>query len=247
MWPERSRDTLYFLLGPGLFTLAVALTFAISPWPVPIPAQGAMLGVAPALILVAMAGVGVCLAPRAGISSPPPVRDRAAWRKILVHTIVPGAAVGALLLFLDMQWGFTSTALQGLGVTWVHVPLPQSLLHYGAGGVLVEALYRLIPLPILTWLISGVILQGRAREAVFWTLAALTSLMEPVGLMGAGLNVQLGVILIAVYGANLLEAYHLKRFGWPAPLLFRAALYLVWHCFGPYLLPAESMLYPGPH
>lgn len=247
MRQERARDPLYFLLGPGLFTIAVALVFALDPWPVPVAAQGAMLGLGPAVIIVALAWVGVSLAPRAGISSPPALRDRSAWLRILLHTIAPGAAIGAVLLFLDLQWGFTSAALRSLGVSWVHVPLPHSLLHYGAGGVLVEALYRLIPLPILTWLISGVILRGRAREAVFWTLAALTSLLEPLGLLSAGLNVQLGVIVAAVYAANLLEAYHFKRFGWAAPLLFRAALYLVWHCFGPYLLPPESMLYPGQH
>lgn len=243
---SKRRELAIFLLGPAALTLVTATIFRVYPWPVPLEAQGKLLGFAPASVILALAVLGLMCARRAGVPDTPALSDGAIWKKIFIATVPLGLFCGALLLAADVFFGFTSAAVSAIDVSWVHVPLPESLLHYSAGAVLLECLYRLIPLPILTWLISGVLMKGRAREPVFWALAVLTSLFEPAGFLAVGgINLQLATLLVFVFGVNLVEAAHYKRFGWSAPLIFRLALYLVWHCVGPYLLPADSMLYPG--
>ena len=94
---------------------------------------------------------------------------------------------------------------------------------------------------------------GRLRRRdglVFWSLAFLTSLIEPASQLGLGKpGAEAGflMLLAVTFAANVFEAIELRRFGWPAPILFRLAFYGVWHCFGPYLFPVHSILYPGPH
>jgi membrane associated rhomboid family serine protease len=76
------------------------------------------------------------------------------------------------------------------------------------------------------------------RSALFWTLAFLSALIEPLSqapLAGA----EPGLVW-ALFGFivlfNLSEAALWRRFGWPAPILSRLAFYAIWHVvFGPVL------------
>ncbi|OGT71581.1 MAG: hypothetical protein A3H44_14065 [Gammaproteobacteria bacterium RIFCSPLOWO2_02_FULL_57_10] len=199
--PAKRRDLTVFLLGPAAITLIIAVVYKVAPWPVPLQAQAELLGITPVVIVLTLAVLGLLCSRAAGIPDIPPKGDRNTWKSILLATVPLGLLGGALLLAADALFGFTSVAIQAIGVTWAHVPLPQSLL---------------------------------------------TSLLEPAGFLAAGgVNLQLATLLLIVFAINVLEAAHYKRYGWAAPLLFRMALYLVWHCFGPYLLPADSILYPG--
>jgi hypothetical protein len=73
---------------------------------------------------------------------------------------------------------------------------------------------------------------------LFWTLAFLSALIEPLSqapLAGA----EPGLVW-ALFGFivlfNLSEAALWRRFGWPAPILSRLAFYAIWHVvFGPVL------------
>jgi hypothetical protein len=244
------RDVLYFLAGPALIAAGAATAFHLWPWPVPIASQ-AQVFQAPVVALILLAGAaGVTMSSRFDLPSAPALRDGAAWGRIALATIGAGALFGAALLGLDAVFGITAGAAKALGASWVNVALPASLAHYAAGGVLVECLYRLAPIPILGWLIGTVLLRRRANAAVFWSLAVVTSLLEPaaqLALVRPGAMAAVTVMIVLTFAANLFEAVEFRRFGWPAPILFRLAFYAVWHCFGPYLSPASSILYPGPH
>lgn len=244
------RDALYFVLGPALVTLAAVAAFQAHPWPVPLPAQAQLLQPAPATVILLLGLVGAWLSHRAGLPSAPGLRDGAQWRRLLIVALGSGAAFGVALFGIDAATGLSVGAAKALGVSWINVPLPQSLAHYGAAGVLLECIYRIFPIPLLMWLIGRVMLKGRADGPVFWTLALLTSLIEPasnLALARPGAVAALAMLLVVAFAANLFEAVEFRRHGWPAPILFRLAFYGVWHCFGPYLVSTQSLLYPGAH
>ncbi len=244
------RNSILFLAGPALVTFIVALVFRFNPWPVPIPAQGQILQLIPVGFILGLGCIGVTLSPLVGLPGAPALADLARWRSVLIASLVPGFVFGATLFWLDATFGIASSAVANLGATWVNLPLPQSLGHFAAAAVLVECVYRLIPIPIFTWLVSRVGFRGRFESPTFWALAILTSLVEPVSQLGlkVGLiSAALASLIVLTFAANLFEARHLRRHGWPAPILFRLSFYAVWHCFGPYLLSPSSILYPGQH
>jgi hypothetical protein len=244
------RDALYFILGPALVTVAAVAAFQLHPWSVPLPAQAQLLQPAPASVVLLLGLVGVWLSNRAGLPSAPGLRDGPQWRRLLIVAIGSGLVFGVALFGIDAATGLSAGAAKALGVSWINVPAPQSLAHYGAAGVLLECVYRIFPIPLLMWLVGRVMLKGRADGPVFWALALLTSLIEPasnLALARPGAVAALAMLLVVAFAANLFEAVEFRRHGWPAPILFRLAFYGVWHCFGPYLVSTHSLLYPGVH
>lgn len=244
------RDALYFILGPALITLAAVAAFQFHPWPVPLPSQAQLLQPAPAGVVLLLGLAGAWLSNRAGLPSAPSLRDGPRWRRLLIVAVGSGLVFGVALFGIDAATGLSVGAAKALGVSWINVPAPQSLAHYGAAGVLLECIYRIFPIPLLMWLVARVMLKGRADGPVFWTLALLTSLIEPasnLALARPGAAAALGMLVVVAFAANLFEAFEFRRHGWPAPILFRLAFYGVWHCFGPYLVSTHSLLYPGIH
>ena len=117
------------------------------------------------------------------------------------------------------------------GLASIHIAFPASLLIYPGGAIIVEILYRLFLVPALLWVISTWILRGRAQTATFWTLAALTSLIEPLG--DLALREQGWIPCAAVfaqdYALNLAQAWVFRKRGFFAAIVLRTAFYLVWH------------------
>ena len=56
----------------------------------------------------------------------------------------------------------------------------------------------------------------------------------------------MGVSLEAV-ASQIVYAFMLRRFGWPAPILMRFGYYLLVRVFSGYFYPPFSESYPGPH
>ena len=188
--------------------------------------------------------------PSSGIAGGASIGRSGALAQCFDRVLGPGFVFGVALFWLDATFSIASGAVGNLGATWVNLPLPQSLGHFAAAAVLIECVYRLIPIPIFTWLVSRVGFGGRFESSTFWTLATLTSLIEPVSqleLKVGLISAPLASLMVLTFAANLFEARHLRRHGWPAPILFRLSFYAVWHCFGPYLLSPSSILYPGQH
>jgi hypothetical protein len=66
----------------------------------------------------------------------------------------------------------------------------------------VEVSYRLLAVPMLLWLISGLVLRGRWQVQVFWLLAVLSSPVEPVSQNLAAIMTRVSMYLMwhVVYG-----------------------------------------------
>jgi hypothetical protein len=67
---------------------------------------------------------------------------------------------------------------------------------------------------------------------LFWALAVLTSLLEPLGMLAdlqvlpVGLMVFLGMALFSI---NFTQAVFFRKYGFLASILVRLGFYLVWH------------------
>jgi hypothetical protein len=154
-----------------------------------------------------------------------------AGRRLLLPLLV-GVVGGFLTIGTDVLGGVLAT-VETLTGQAVNVAFPGSLLVYSAAAVHQELRFLLLPLPVLLWLISDVLLRGRGQKLTFWTLAALSSAIEPalqamalLNIFGAGVVVTLVSLGFAV---NLASAVFLRRYGLLAAVLVRLGYYLVWH------------------
>lgn len=123
--------------------------------------------------------VGIWLSHRTGF--PAAWDSRISIRHRLFYPIVWGIGIGMALVAHDLVLHWTAAYKEIIGAPTFNVvaPFPGPLLFYSGGAVIVEVFYRLLPVPLLLWLVSNLALRGRHRETVFWVLAALTSLIEP--------------------------------------------------------------------
>ncbi|MBN1221495.1 MAG: hypothetical protein JXM69_21420 [Anaerolineae bacterium] len=181
------------------------------------------------ILITGLGAVALKLAPKAGFCElwDPTVSNR----QRLIIPIMVGAAFGI------MQIGLVSLML-GLEIPMVGFPL--SIPVYLSGGILMEILYHLIPMALLMWFITGVLLKGKWQEQVFWIMAILLSLLEPVAQtmgmyqMGILSNALLATILFGyIFAANLTPLYFFRKYGFLAPVVWRLANYLIWHIIWP--------------
>jgi hypothetical protein len=155
-------------------------------------------------------------------------------RKRLLLPALVGLGLGIVNLTLQAFTGSAQVMAGAAHVSSINVAFPASLLFYSGGAIILEALYRLVLITLPLWLIANLILRKRGQTQVFWVLALLTSALEPAEQMSflAGHLELMLVSGIAIYGMNVFEFHLLRRYGFLAPLVFRLALYLVWHIVG---------------
>ena len=187
----------------------------------------------PVIGVVALVG-GLCvwLQPRVGVPAllDPDVSNR---KRVLIPVLV-GLGVGTINLVVQTTTGLAHTVAEIANIRAINVPFPDSIAFYTGGAIILEAIYRLIGITLPLWLIANVILRGRGRTVVFWILALLICVHEPIaqasilaGHPGLMIASALSTFPIDVFGMFLL-----RRAGWLAPLSFRLALYLVAHVGG---------------
>ena len=230
------RDLTLFALGPGLLAVGIAGLFFAHPWPVPYAVQARSYDPLFFGPVLALGGLGVWLSSRIGAASAPPFRDRAAWLQLLAVAGLTGLAFTAISAVLDLEFGLSRVAAQAIGQTSINVPFPASIAHYAFGAVIEECIGRLIPIPILAWLIGSLVLRGRHRTLVFWLVAALASVPEPLGqaMPLATRAPALALIVAGVeYPGTLILAWLLRRFGWPVLIIARLVQELSWHVLWP--------------
>jgi hypothetical protein len=187
----------------------------------------------PLIGVVAVAGgVSVWLGPRVGL--PGLWEPSISTRKRLLLPALVGLGLGVSNLTLQAFTGFVQIMAAAANVSSINVAFPASLWFYSGGAILVETLYRLIPITLPLWLISNVILRKRGQTQVFWVLALLTSALEPAEQISflAGHPALMLVAGGATYGMNVFEAHLWRRYGFLAPLGLRLAEYFVWHVVG---------------
>lgn len=226
-------NALLFAAVPAAAAVAVAAYVDAHPPEFAHASQAAALQIAALAPLLAGGVLGVFLSVWSGMTADP---LRANFSRMLTLSAMSGVLFGAAALATDHYAGFSGLIAAKLGVKSIHIAFPASAYVYAAGAVAVECLYRLIPVSILYAVVARLIFKGRGEAGVFWTLAALSSLIEPLSQAPlAGAEPDLVWLLFGfIFLFNLSEAALWRRFGWPAPIVSRLAFYAVWHVvFGP--------------
>jgi hypothetical protein len=190
-----------------------------------IPSVQAAMFTWPVVIILAVLGfIGLWLTRRTGF---PDLWDAYISNKqrLLIPTLL-GLGTGAILVLLDL--------IQPVGE--IHIPFPFSIPYYAYAAIASEILFRLFPIPLFVWLFSSLLLKHRWQEQIFWGVAIVLSLPEPLAQIGV--TYQMGMLdqpiltlLLAtvIFGANLISAYLFRKSGFLAPLAMRLSIYLVWH------------------
>lgn len=194
------------------------------------PAQAAYFAW-PAIGIFTMVGAAAAwLAGRTGF--PAPWSDWVKTRQAVLLPVALGLALSVAPVIIDLFTGYAARLAATRGVAQQHTGYVEMLLIFSAAAVIVELVYRLALIPLLLWLVSSVLLRGRGRAPIFWTLAALTSLIEPLTQLPdshviAGLPA--AILVLNGFGVNLVQAACLWRYGFLAAITVRVAYYLVWH------------------
>lgn len=206
----------------------VKLALTLFPQVLRSPAQAKVFEWQFLALWAALGFAGVSLSERTGF---PPAWAKGSARSRLLIPALWGVVFGLLAIATDAATGWTKAVAAKLGQSSIHIPFPASVLIYPGGAVIVEILYRLFLIPVLLWIVSSLLLRGKGREATFWTLAALTSLLEPLGDLGLrdqGLPT-MAAVFAQDYVLNFTQAWFFRRQGFLAAIVVRVAFYLVWH------------------
>lgn len=174
--------------------------------------------------LIALGGLGIWLAPRTGFADLLDWRVSAYERWTLPLFIGMGFAVADVAIFKRVLHPEPIT-----GLTPFMQPFPYSLLLFGSGALYTDCLYRLVPLPLLMWLIGRFVLRNERSERLFWALALLSSLVEPLEQLITDSPALMAYSFGTGYAMNLLQAVLFRRFGFGAGLAVRLGHYALWH------------------
>ena len=229
---RREPTSFFIFLGMMGFVVLAKILLALIPTPFTNSSQTAVF-TWPAIVVFAAAGLlGVLLSQRIGLPAFWEGRN-ALWQRLGLPIVI-GIILGAVILVLQITTHFNDVSLHETGVKSVDIPLPTALYVYPAAAVLVEILYRLLPVPLLVWGIGNVILRGRFHTAVFWVVAALVATLEPLSQSVVFLHHPEILIPLSafIYGVNLVGMWLFWRYGFVAALLLRIGFYLVWHLGG---------------
>ena len=150
--------------------------------------------------------------------------------------VLTGLGLGIVAVISDLIAQSSVILAQVLGSQF-NVAFPGSVFASVGGSVIWEAFFLIIPLPILLWIISNVVLRGRGQTQTFWVLAVISALSEPA-LQGGGLmviaNGAIGIPAFAAYvvqgfALNFAAAVYFRWYGLLAAVLVRLAYYVIWH------------------
>jgi hypothetical protein len=224
-----SRESLVIYFALAVYLAAVKIALTALPNLFRSPAQAAVFQW-PFLALWTVLGfAGVVLSERTGFPS--------AWEpaipksKLLGVPAVLGIALGILAIYTDKLTGWTKSVAHEMHLPSIHIEFPASLLIYPGGAIIVEILYRLLLIPLLLWIISNLILKGRRQNEIFWTLAVLTSFIEPLGDLGLrryGFGM-MAAVFVEDYALNFSQAVLFRKYGFFSAILLRIWFYLIWH------------------
>ena len=158
--------------------------------------------------------------------------ERVSNRQRLIYPLLAGLGFALLYVALDQMLGFTALQAARRGLDQQYTGFLPMLLVFSSGAIIVEVIYRLFPIPVVLWFGSNLLLKGRGQAQMFWVLAVLTSLLEPLGqladlqVLPGALMVTLGMILFSL---NFTQAVFFRKYGFLASILVRLGFYMVWH------------------
>lgn len=182
-------------------------------------------------IVALTGGLGVYLASRTGF---PAAWDRRVSHRLrFVFPLAVGAVLGVVSVILEVLTGGISFMVETLGMERFNAPFPGSILLYSGGAVVLEVVYRLLPIPVVLWIALRLGLPERYRLAAFVVLALVTSLLEPSGQTAVAIEAgrfDLAYSQFALgFGYNLIQAYFFLKGGFLAALSVRWGHYAIWH------------------
>jgi hypothetical protein len=242
-----SSSSFVWLLLVAYLVLVKTVILPLFP-PIEIDAVAAIFSWQAILIFSLMGLVGVWLADRTGFM--PALDPRVSNRQRYWIPLGIGAGIGTLASLLDLVTKGTQFLAENMGVESFNTDYPLSLFVYTSGTVIIEAIFRLFPFPVLLWLISYVVLKKRWQEQTFWVLALLLSLLEPLGQLtgqmtpkvmenfGQFFVVLFLPFLITNYPMGVAQAYVFRRYGFLASFTLRMGYYVIWHIvYGSLIFP----------
>lgn len=197
------------------------------------PAQAALFSPLAIVIVAALGLLGARLAKRTGF--PAPFGNGVSPLRRFGVPVALGLGLGALFLLTDIVSGFSRLQAAAFGLETVIIPPPGGLLVYGAGALYSDVLFRLLPLPLLLWLVSSLLLRGHHQQRSFWVLAVFTALLEPLAQSPVTLilpPLTFAAVLAQQFAGNLAQAFFFRRYGLLASIVLRLAFYLVYDGFG---------------
>jgi hypothetical protein len=192
--------------------------------------------------------VGVWLADRTGFM--PALDARVSNRQRYLIPLFVGGGIGTLASLIDLMTKGTQFLAENMGVSSFNTDFPVSLFIYTSGTVLIEAIFRLFLFPVLLWLISYVVFKKRWQEQIFWVLAILLSLLEPLGQLlgqmtpkvmedfGQFFVILFLPMLATNYPMGVAQAYVFRKYGFLASFTLRIGYYIIWHIvYGSLIFP----------
>jgi hypothetical protein len=221
---------MWFVLGACLALVSISLTF-LYPNGLADPNQATLFRMPAIGIIWGVGLLGVLLSERTGF---PDAWDTStsAWRRLVLPAVV-GIVLGVAMMILDYVTHFSQLIAAHHGLKQQYTEFMPMFLAFSVGGsILVEVIYRLLPIPLLLWLISTVILKKRGQTQTFWVLAILLSALEPLGFTSDLSVLPIPVMVMdasLMYVVNLTQATFFRKYGFLASILVRAGFYLVWH------------------
>jgi hypothetical protein len=202
------------------------------PAPLPVVALVAALGV---LVLYGALGlIGLFLWRKLGL---PELWDsNVTNRQRFVIPAIAGAVVGAIFIIGDLVF----RGINGFG-SFPHPPFPTNLVASLAAGIGEETIFRLFFISFWTWLISSVILRGRAPNVVYWVVAVFSAIAFGIGHLPSIMFLKgwtdigqvppmLIVELLLLNGLmSLVGAYYFRKYGFLATVGVHFWADIVWH------------------
>lgn len=194
------------------------------------PAQAALFGWVPLGVFAIIGLIGVALSQKTGF--PDAWEGKRPFYQNILFPILIGFGIGVLMVSIDLFTGFTRLIAARHGVTQQFTDFPSMFFVFTSAPIIVEVVYRLFLIPFMLWIVSKVTRNNKVWIFVFWALAILTSLLEPLG-MYPDLQVIPGyvaVLLALIYfGVNMTQAGFFRKYGFLAAIMVRMGFYFIWH------------------
>lgn len=121
-----------------------------------------------------------------------------------------------------------------------NVPFPHSIPAYLSFGTFYEIAFHFVPVVVLTWFVSTLLLKQKYSNHTFLIIAFLLSLFEPYTQINGlvAMNILSGTWIIVfftilIFLANFIPLLLLRYYGFLSMILFRYTNYLLWHITWP--------------
>ena len=147
-----------------------------------------------------------------------------------------GIILGVFFIVMDLIF----SQFNGIG-RFIHPPFPTSILASISAGIGEEIIFRLFFISFWVWLISSLILKGKAKNKVFWIISIISAFVFAIGhipsimiLFGMKSITEISPILwgeiILLNGTiSIFCAYYFRKYGFLAAVGIHFWTDIVWH------------------